>query len=229
MKRRALFRILPYRFALLLAPLVAAWPMRTEAAPVTWSGGGAGPNRSAPLNWGGGLPVAGDELLFGGTVNLVTNNDLAGGTLYQSLTFTAGSGNFTLGGNAIGISGTGVESGRIVNQGVNSTQTLNANVSLDGTGGTLKTAIDAASGNLVFGGTVTAAGLTQVGVETGLGRLALFNGAISLGGGGIAGGDPDGECGDVFGEHAADGGDEVASAWGWRCGDDGRGSWDGRD
>ena len=71
------------------------------AATRTWSGT-AGNLWSNPANWGGTLPVAGDDLLFPAAANKFNTNDLPAGTVFHSITFTDGS--YSLGGNAIGLS-----------------------------------------------------------------------------------------------------------------------------
>lgn len=81
---------------------------RMDAATVTWTGGSGGdPNWSNGLNWSGGsAPTTGDALVFDGVAGLTNTNDLTAGTVFASLTITAGSGNFIIGGtNSIVLSG----------------------------------------------------------------------------------------------------------------------------
>ncbi len=78
-----------------------------QAAPLTWSGTTDGDWNDA-TNWGGsGPPTNGDDLIFSGTSNATTNNDLAAGTDIAGIQFTnSGNGqNFTLAGNAIDLTG----------------------------------------------------------------------------------------------------------------------------
>jgi len=68
----------------------------------TWTGAGGDDNWSTAANWGGVAPSAGDDLVFpGGTPRLTPNNDLAANTSFNSISFTGGSGGYTLSGNAI--------------------------------------------------------------------------------------------------------------------------------
>ena len=183
MKRRSLFRFLPGRFAVLVAPLIAAWPMQSMAAPAIWTGGDANANWSSALNWGGIAPATGDYLIMAGTANLLTNNDLAAATVFPEITFAPGAGNFTLGGNAITLTDAGPSPSRIRNDSLNSTQTIASALTLDGTAGTFVSEINALSGSLVFNGTVTALGNTQLLAGAAAGRLALFNAPVTTTGG----------------------------------------------
>lgn len=185
MKRKALFRFLPVKFAALLAPLIAAWPLqRVQAATLNWNGADPTNNWSAPLNWGGAAPAAGDILNFLGTTNVFTNNDLAGLTPHQ-LVFGPGAANFTLGGNAVTLIGnTGVDP-LVANNSLNSTATVGLATIFDGALGTGFGQIQANSGNLVFSSTVGVAGGTMLNLSTGAGRTAIFNGAITGGAGGL--------------------------------------------
>ncbi|HWB06318.1 MAG TPA: autotransporter-associated beta strand repeat-containing protein [Verrucomicrobiales bacterium] len=66
MKRRALFFFLPFKFARLLAPLIAAWPMASRAVTGDWNLD-AGTAWSLPANWTGGIipgGAAGDVANF---------------------------------------------------------------------------------------------------------------------------------------------------------------------
>jgi len=70
----------------------------------TWNGGHASNNNWTEAdNWGGTAPVAGDDLVFTGTTRLSPNNNFAADTSFNSITFSAGAGAFTLGGNRIKI------------------------------------------------------------------------------------------------------------------------------
>src|SRR5579884_2562078 len=67
---------------LMLAVAPAAVLMATSARGVTvdtWTGGGADNNWNTGLNWfAGTVPVSTDSLLFTGTTQLNTNNNLSG-------------------------------------------------------------------------------------------------------------------------------------------------------
>ena len=74
----------------------------------TWSGGGAGANWDTGANWDGAVPGAGSDLVFSGTNQLSSTNNLTAGTLFSSITFAntkAGSTGFTLNGNPITLGG----------------------------------------------------------------------------------------------------------------------------
>ena len=71
MKRKPLITWFPFRFALMIAPLLAAWPQRAQSAIVDWEGttGGTPGNGifwSDPFNWqGDALPLGTDSVTFG--------------------------------------------------------------------------------------------------------------------------------------------------------------------
>ncbi|MFA7285702.1 MAG: autotransporter-associated beta strand repeat-containing protein [Candidatus Paceibacterota bacterium] len=70
-----------------------------EAAVKTWTGS-TSDLWSVGANWGGDVPVTGDDLVFpDGTSNLSSTNDLTENTIFNSITFS-GSG-YTLSGNSI--------------------------------------------------------------------------------------------------------------------------------
>src|SRR4051812_32570263 len=81
----------------------------TQAADLTWNGGGADNNLSTPLNWSGGVaPVANDALIFDGAIRVTPSNDFPVGPPPQSftgITFASGAGGFNLGGNAFILNG----------------------------------------------------------------------------------------------------------------------------
>lgn len=96
MKRTALQRLIPFRLAALVAPLIAAWPHRAEAANGTWNGAAGGtwhtitnwtPNTAFPGEataavTGEGLPT--DIALFTGantSANVGVNMNTMGGQL----------------------------------------------------------------------------------------------------------------------------------------------------
>ena len=70
----------------------------------TWNGQGTDNKWSTAANWSGNAaPVAGDQLVFAGTTQTSTQNDLAAGTSFQSIEFQ-GSG-FSLSGNSTTVTG----------------------------------------------------------------------------------------------------------------------------
>jgi len=123
--------------ALALAGTVAA--LTGNAADRTWDGnGGAGDvNWSTANNWDGDLSAPGtdDSLFFGGTSKLVNTNTFTGAS-FSGITFVSGAGAFTLGGNALTLTGnvTNWSSGT---QRINVPLTLNETRSLNATNGAI--------------------------------------------------------------------------------------------
>jgi fibronectin-binding autotransporter adhesin len=77
------------------------------AATRTWTGTVSG-SWSNPANWGGTLPVAGDDLVFpAGALNTTNTNDFPSGTSFQSMSFAAA---YSIGGNAVTIGAGGITS-----------------------------------------------------------------------------------------------------------------------
>jgi autotransporter-associated beta strand protein len=92
----------------------------------TWNGGGADGNWSTPANWSGGKPPAAKSaLIFNGTTNTITNNDLAANTQFNGITFAATAGSFTLGGNSVVLAGD-------INVNSSSPQTINLPLAFNG-------------------------------------------------------------------------------------------------
>ncbi len=75
----------------------------------TWTGGGADNNWSTAANWSRNgqqqAPQAGDNLLFQGTAQTTTHNDLAAGTSFNSIEFADAG--FSISGNAFSLGGSG--------------------------------------------------------------------------------------------------------------------------
>ncbi len=169
MKRTSLHRLLPFRFALLVAPLVACWPTQVRAAGGSWSVDAAG-NWSTASNWGGTVPItiAGDVINFNNaltvarTVTLDTTSRLIGDlNIGSSAAF-----GFTIaatGGAVINLDGLGAASGTI-----------------DFTG-TVANAISAPI-SLIDNGIVrsnTAAVQTLSGIISGTGKSLTFNNDVN--------------------------------------------------
>src|SRR5215212_10554733 len=92
--------------ALLVGAVTGTWILASTSDAATWDGGGGDGNWTTAANWAGDTaPVAGDLLQFGGTTNLLTNNNFATNTLFGGVDFLAGAGSFTLGGNAMLLGG----------------------------------------------------------------------------------------------------------------------------
>lgn len=139
---------------------------------LTWTGRGATANWSDPNNWNGSAaPAAGLNLLFGpGASKLSNTNDLVAGTSFGSVTF--GSAGYSIGGNAITLTGNLDGSAATGNNAFNLPITLGAADSvLTGGAGT----------DLTLGGAISDGGLT-LSVGGGAGRVD-FIGAIGGSGG----------------------------------------------
>ena len=119
LRRTALAAIIASLPCLMLAPPSA------QAAAVTWAGGGGSNLWSDAGNWGGGLPMDGDDLTFGasartmpvddlGTLSLATNwRTLSLGTI----TFAAGAPAYqitisSVGSHVLALNGAGIVNGR---------------------------------------------------------------------------------------------------------------------
>lgn len=78
-----------------------------RAANATWTGGGANNTWTAPTNWGGAAPVAGDSLIFSGTTRNTPNNNFTSNTSFGGISFTNNTTGqtFTLSGNQITLGG----------------------------------------------------------------------------------------------------------------------------
>ena len=136
---------------------------QTVFAAADWSGGEVGDtNWSDPDNWGGTTITCNDSLQFGSSTGGTTNNDLANGTQFgtqfDGLTFNAGSGAFTLTGNAVNLDGD------IVNNSTN-TQTIQPSLTLVNGMHT----INAASGDVDLNGAIS----EGFGITTGTGTVTL--------------------------------------------------------
>jgi autotransporter-associated beta strand protein len=143
-----------------------------------WNGGGTNGNWSMPANWSGTALAPNDTLVFGGTSQLASNNDIAAGAQYTGITFNAGAGAFVIGGNAINLSG------NIVNNSTN-VQTININLALQE-----NTTFNAASDDLVLGGGISGAyslskmgshTLTLNGTDSYSGQTAISAGTLVIG------------------------------------------------
>ncbi len=151
-----------------------------------WDGGGANDNWTTDANWDVNTahPAAGDIVHFAGAVRLTPNNNLAGGTIIDSITFDGGASAFTLGGNSVELVN-GVANNSV------STQTVNMALAIP----TAQT-FDAASGSLTVNGVISGAGaltktgpftLLLTGANTYSGGTTIGAGTLQLGNGGAAG------------------------------------------
>src|SRR5688572_12458661 len=166
------------RSGIVLAAAVAAglaWLQPAQAVDVTWTGGSAvDDNWTSADNWGGAAPLANDALIFDGGLRLTPNNDFAPLTQFNGLTFSAGAGAFTLGGNQISLLGP------ITN---NATNVQTVNLAIDLAADT--TANVAAGGTLNLNGVVSGGfGVNVTGGGTlSFGAANTYTGATTLDGG----------------------------------------------
>lgn len=111
-----------YALALAVATLTA---LSAHAATRTWDGGGTDDTWKTAANWDAAA-VAGDDLVFGGTMRLTPDNDFAVDTGFAGITFDNTAGAFALGGNRM------VLGGAITNNDAD-TQTIKLDLSLTAT------------------------------------------------------------------------------------------------
>nr|MBA3936178.1 autotransporter-associated beta strand repeat-containing protein [Planctomycetota bacterium] len=155
------------------------------ARPTTrvWDGGGADNNWTTAANWDFDLaPIAGDDLQFAGATRTAPNNDFTAATSFASITFNSGASAFTVGGNAITLTGAVTNSSTAL-------QTVNVALAVAAT-----RTLDAASGNLALGGVASGAGgvtkagtnvLTLSGVNTYTGATTVSAGTLTNGAAGV--------------------------------------------
>lgn len=91
------------RTALLVAGLFPV--CMAQADTHTWNGGGANNNWNTAANWGGVAPVAGDSLIFAGSIRLGCTNNFTSGTTFSNIAFSSNAGAFSLRGNAFALAG----------------------------------------------------------------------------------------------------------------------------
>jgi autotransporter-associated beta strand protein len=104
-----------------------------NAANKTWDGEGADDFWLTGGNWDADTaPSALDLLIFDGVTRLTPDNNFSAGTQFNGITFNAGAGAFTLGGNGIvlGTPLTGVPSSGNITNSSSSLQTINLGVTL---------------------------------------------------------------------------------------------------
>lgn len=178
-------------FFLFFAALFMFGSSKAQAATRTWTGTTSGV-WSVASNWGGTVPVTGDDLVFpGGASNLSNSNDLTENTIFNSITLS-GSG-YTLSGNKIilgqglaGITDSASSGGNTITFDIrvdvtrevyvtNSAETLTISGSIYGLGGITKEG----TGKVVFSGSNKYGGITKINVgvinaqhSTALGSIA---------------------------------------------------------
>lgn len=147
----------------------------------TWLGLGIDNNWTTSGNWDV-TPVAGDDLVFGGSMRTSPNNDFAAATSFASITFATGAAAFTLtAGNSITLTGD------ITNSSSN-TQTINIGLILN----VATCTIAATSGAINVAGIISQTGGARTVTKTGTSSLTLggsntFSGGFGLTAGTVVG------------------------------------------
>ena len=145
------------------------------AAVRTWDGGGGNGNWADPLNWDGDAtaPVANDDLVFAGSTQLTTTNNIATADIsFNSMTFAAAAGAFTLAGSRITLAG------NITNSSSNN-QTISLSIILNVTTCTITTnggaVVSGLNESVTISGVISGpGGITKEGATYGL-RLSGAN------------------------------------------------------
>lgn len=141
----------------------------------TWDGGGADDDWTTADNWVSDVaPSTGDDLVFSGAIRLSANNDYTTNTTFNSITFSAGAGDFSLSGNAINLSG-----GASAITASNTTGTMTIGIALAFTTGA-PTITTTSGGTLEISGTIQNNAWTVTCANAG---VLNFSGVISGGGG----------------------------------------------
>lgn len=166
---------------------------QAQAAIRTWTGS-TSDLWSVASNWGGTVPVTGDDLVFpGGASNLSNTNDLTENTIFNSITLS-GSG-YTLSGNKIilgqglaGITDSAASGGNTIAFDIrvdvtreifvtNSAETLTISGSIYGLGGITKEG----TGKVIFSGPNKYGGITKINVGVINARHSTSLGSIAAG------------------------------------------------
>ena len=172
---------------LTFAALLGAGAAATHAASFTWTGGGTDGNWSTSANWQNGVPPSNRDtaLVFGGTSQLTSNQNLANGFFLNSLAFNSSAGAFALSGQRIDFFTNSAGALPTLTQNSAALETINNNLrinnalTVNGTGNlVLGGTIDATSASVTMAGTGT---LTLTGTGTFGGGLTLQAGTVNLG------------------------------------------------
>ena len=135
------------------------------AATRTWDGGGGNNNWTTAGNWVGNVvPVAGDDIVFSGNVRTTNNNNFAAGTSFRSITINNSTGNFTINGNSIVLSG---GTAAIDNRKTSGTQTINLAITFSTAAPTVTVAT---GGTLVLSNTINNGGFSITNASNEMGK-----------------------------------------------------------
>jgi autotransporter-associated beta strand protein len=166
----------------------------------TWVGGGADGNWQTAANWNT-VPAAGHTLTFATTTRLSNTSNFPANTSFADLMFNAGAGAFTLGGNAITLTGNVTDNVTypqtvtlpvVLSSGAHNLTANTGNLSMSGvisgSGSVTKTGSGTATlavANTYGGGTTVTAGTLAFGNATALstGAVTLNGGTLKAGGG----------------------------------------------
>ncbi|HRZ86294.1 MAG TPA: autotransporter-associated beta strand repeat-containing protein [bacterium] len=96
-----------FRILIGMGVMLIGFVLSADAVEKTWDGGSnVDGNWQTPANWlGDTKPGGGEDLLFAGTARLTNSNDYAAGTSFGLITFNPASGNVSISGNAITLTG----------------------------------------------------------------------------------------------------------------------------
>ncbi|MDD5562708.1 MAG: hypothetical protein PHQ91_03260 [Thermoanaerobaculaceae bacterium] len=149
------------------------------AATKTWTGAGGDNFWTTAANWGGTVPVAGDDLVFpSGAARLTNTNNLTPGTSFNSISFTGPAGGYAISGNDIQLVA-GLTADNSATNSVNLFIVLTASQTFTVSGDRLRLgAIELGSHTLTFAG---ASGIVELnGIVSGTGGISSSAGVVFL-------------------------------------------------
>lgn len=168
---------LPHLLAVAGCLLILAFCPANAQTVYTWNGGGTDGSWTDANNWGGtaptGLSGANEALYFGGT-GQVTTVDTNNPWYATSLNFNANTGNFTIGGNPITLSGSTAINANVAGT---FTQNITSNIVLTNAGTTTIKSGTSSTGNLNLSGNITGVN-GQLVVFRGSGNNSIFTGNL---------------------------------------------------
>ncbi len=134
--------------------VVNLYSLTLFAATKTWDGGGGDANWMTAANWDSDVaPVAGDDLIFDGSVQTTCANNFAAATSFASISFAATASAFTLSGNSVTITGGATA---ITANNTSLTMTIGNNIIFSTAAPTITTV---SGGTLAISGTIANGGL----------------------------------------------------------------------